>query len=84
MKKCFKTGKEAQTIVKEKGLLQISDEGQLEQIIEKVIKENPSTVEDFKSGKKNAISFFIGQVMKETRGKANPQLVNRIIMEKLR
>src|SRR5690554_5054359 len=82
-KEVFKTGKKAETIVEEKGLKQISDQGQLEEIISRVIKENPDPVEDYKSGKKKAIGFLVGQVMKETRGKANPQLVNKLLRENL-
>ncbi|HLV09513.1 MAG TPA: Asp-tRNA(Asn)/Glu-tRNA(Gln) amidotransferase GatCAB subunit B, partial [Halanaerobiales bacterium] len=82
-KEMFKTGKKAETIVEEKGLKQISDQGQLEEIISRVIKENPDPVEDYKSGKEKAIGFLVGQVMKETRGKANPRLVNKLLREKL-
>jgi len=79
----FKTGKDPETIVEEKGLKQISDEGQLEEIVLKVIADNPEPVEDFKNGKDRAIGFLVGQVMKETRGKANPQMVNKLLREKL-
>jgi aspartyl-tRNA(Asn)/glutamyl-tRNA(Gln) amidotransferase subunit B len=80
----FKTGKDPETIVEEKGLKQISDEGQLEEIVLKVIADNPEPVEDFKNGKDRAIGFLVGQVMKETRGKANPQLVNKLLQEKIK
>ncbi|HLV09592.1 MAG TPA: Asp-tRNA(Asn)/Glu-tRNA(Gln) amidotransferase GatCAB subunit B, partial [Halanaerobiales bacterium] len=79
----FKTGKEPEQIVEEKGLKQISDAGELEEIVLKVIEANPSVVEDIKSGKDKAIGFLVGQVMKETRGKANPGMVNQIIREKI-
>ena len=79
----FKTGKAPEQIVEEKGLKQISDAGQLEEIVLKVIEANPSVVEDIKSGKDKAIGFLVGQVMKETRGKANPGMVNQIIREKI-
>lgn len=79
----FKTGKDPEKIVEEKGLKQISDEGQLEGIVEKVIEENPEAVEDIRGGKGKAIGYLVGQVMKETRGKANPQLVNKLLREKI-
>jgi len=75
----FDTGKSPETIVKEKGLVQISDEGQLESIAKQVIDNNPKSVEDYKNGKKKALGFLVGQVMKETKGKANPQMVNTIL-----
>ncbi len=79
----FKTGKAPETIIEEKGLKQISDEDQLEELVLKVINENPEPVEDFKNGKEKAIGFLVGQIMKETRGKANPQMVNKLLKEKL-
>ncbi len=77
------SGKDAGQIIKAKNLSQISDSDQLESIIDEVIKENPAVVEDFKNGKSKATMFLVGQVMKKTRGKANPQLVNSIIQKKL-
>jgi aspartyl-tRNA(Asn)/glutamyl-tRNA(Gln) amidotransferase subunit B len=79
----FATGKEAETIVQEKGLVQISDEGAIKAIVDKVVEANPQSVEDFKAGKDRAIGFLVGQVMKETKGKANPGLVNKLLLEKL-
>ncbi|HHV71498.1 MAG TPA: Asp-tRNA(Asn)/Glu-tRNA(Gln) amidotransferase subunit GatB [Clostridia bacterium] len=77
----FKTGKTASTIVEEKGLVQISDEGELRALVERVVAESPKSVEDYKNGKKKALGFMVGQVMKETKGKANPQLVNKLLLE---
>ena len=71
-------------IIKEEGLQQISDESELEAIITKIIEANPKPVEDFKKGKKAARGFIVGLVMKETRGKANPKIVNQILSEKLK
>lgn len=79
----FETGKAPQTIVEEQGLVQISDEGAIAGIVEQVLLNNPKSVEDVKSGKQQAIGFLVGQVMKETKGKANPQLVNKIIKEQI-
>jgi aspartyl-tRNA(Asn)/glutamyl-tRNA(Gln) amidotransferase subunit B len=79
----FLTGKKAKTIVEEKGLVQISDTAALEGIVDKVIANNPKSVEDYQNGKGKALGFLVGQVMKETRGKANPQIVNELIVKKL-
>lgn len=78
------SGKDPEVIVKEKGLVQISDEGAIKEIVLKVVSSNPKSVEDFHNGKEQAIGFLVGQVMKETKGKANPQVVNKILMEILR
>lgn len=77
------SGKDPATIVKEKGLVQISDESELVAVIAQVVADNPQSVEDYKGGKAQAFGFLVGQVMKETRGKANPQLVNKLLKEKL-
>jgi len=82
-KELIENGGDAETIVKEKGLVQISDEGALTKIIVEVISNNPQSVEDFKSGKGKAIGFLVGQVMKQTKGQANPQLVNKILAEEM-
>lgn len=79
----FETGKNPGTIVEEKGLVQISDESAIEGIIDEAIANNPKSVEDYKAGKKKAIGFLVGQVMKATKGKANPQVVNKLLKEKL-
>jgi len=79
----FATGKDAGTIIKEKGLIQISDEGSLSAIVEEVIAGNPKSVSDYRSGKDKALGFLVGQVMKATKGKANPELVNKLFKEKI-
>jgi len=79
----FEEGKDPQQIVEEKGLAQISDEGWLTQIVTEVIANNPKSVADFQSGKKQALGFLVGQVMKATKGKANPAMVNNLLQEKL-
>lgn len=79
----FSTGDDPAEIVKKKGLVQISDQGQLEEIIAEVVANNPKSVEDYKNGKEKAIGFLVGQVMKATRGKANPGMVNKLLKEKL-
>jgi len=75
--------KSADQIVKEKGLAQVQDTGLIEQVADKVIAANPKSVEDFKAGKKQALGFLVGQIMKESQGKANPKLVNEILTKKL-
>lgn len=79
----FNTGKGADEIIKEQNLVQISDSSQLEEIIDGVMERNPKSVEDFRGGKEQALGFLVGQVMKETKGKANPQTVNEILRKKL-
>jgi aspartyl-tRNA(Asn)/glutamyl-tRNA(Gln) amidotransferase subunit B len=69
--------------VKEKGLAQVSDEGELRSVVEKVIADNPQSVEDYRNGKDKAIGFLVGQTMKAMKGKANPGLVNKILKELL-
>jgi len=79
----FAGGQDPEVIVEEKGLLQISDAGELDRIVEQVISENPAPVADVKGGKEQALGFLVGQVMKATRGKANPGVVNQLLREKL-
>ncbi len=79
----LETGKDAAAIISEKGLAQISDTSQLESIADEVIAENRKTVEDYSKGKENAFMFLIGQVMKKTKGKANPAVVNEVLRRKL-
>ena len=77
------TGKGAEAIIKEKGLVQISDETQLLEIIDNILSANSGNVDKYKSGKTNIFGFFVGQVMKETKGQANPEIVNRLLKQKL-
>jgi aspartyl-tRNA(Asn)/glutamyl-tRNA(Gln) amidotransferase subunit B len=77
------SGKSADAIIKEQGLAQVSDEGKIIEIIEKVLSASPENVAKYKSGKTNVYGFFVGQVMKETKGQANPAVVNKILKEKL-
>jgi aspartyl-tRNA(Asn)/glutamyl-tRNA(Gln) amidotransferase subunit B len=79
----FESGHSPEKIVKEKGLVQVSDTNTLEPIIDKIIAANPQSVEDYKNGKDKLFSFFVGQVMKQTSGKASPQMVNDLLKEKL-
>ncbi len=77
------TGKPAKTIVEEKGLVQVSDTTAIDPIVDAVITRHPDEVERYRGGQKKLMSFFVGQVMKETRGKANPKVVNEILRKKL-
>jgi aspartyl-tRNA(Asn)/glutamyl-tRNA(Gln) amidotransferase subunit B len=79
----FETGKDAEAIVEEKGLRQVSDTGEIEKIIDEVIAANPGQVEQYRGGKDKLIGFFVGQVMKATGGKANPGVVNKLLKPKL-
>jgi aspartyl-tRNA(Asn)/glutamyl-tRNA(Gln) amidotransferase subunit B len=86
-KKVFKElvekGGDPETIVKEKGLVQISDEGALRKIVLEVLDANPQSIEDFKNGKDRALGFLVGQVMKATKGQANPPMVNKLLIEEM-
>ncbi|WP_127507169.1 Asp-tRNA(Asn)/Glu-tRNA(Gln) amidotransferase subunit GatB [Paenibacillus humicus] len=82
-KEMLESGKLPQQIVEEQGLVQISDEGAIQSIVEKVVTANPQSVEDYRAGKEKAIGFLVGQVMKESRGKANPGLVNKLLTDYL-
>ncbi|HBR68703.1 MAG TPA: Asp-tRNA(Asn)/Glu-tRNA(Gln) amidotransferase GatCAB subunit B [Rhodospirillaceae bacterium] len=79
----YKTGKDAAAIVEEKGLKQVTDTGAIEKIVDAVIAANPDNVAAYKSGKDKLFGFFVGQVMKETQGKANPAVVNELLKKKL-
>ncbi len=79
----WKTGKQASDVVEEKGLKQISDSGEIEGIVAKIVAENPGQVEQFRSGNEKVIGWFVGQVMKATQGTANPNLVNEVLRKAL-
>ncbi|WP_415063485.1 Asp-tRNA(Asn)/Glu-tRNA(Gln) amidotransferase subunit GatB [Bdellovibrio sp.] len=81
----WQSGKDPEVVVKEKGLIQISDPAAIEKIVDDVLAANAQTVEDHKTGKKkNLFGFFVGAVMKASKGQANPELVNKILQEKLK
>ena len=79
----FETGVMPERYVKEKGLVQISDSSALEEAVDAVIAANPAEVEAYRGGKTKLISFFVGQIMRATKGKANPALVNELLAKKL-
>ncbi len=79
----YREGKDPDTVVKERDMVQISDEAALVEVIKKVIEDNPSEVEKFKAGKKKVVGFFVGQVMRATQNKANPKVVNQLLVKLL-
>lgn len=79
----YRSGKKASDIVKEQGLRQVADEGLLEQIIDEVLQAHPAEVNRYRKGELKLMGFFVGQVMKKTQGKANPKLVNEILLNRL-
>ncbi|MHA1777527.1 MAG: Asp-tRNA(Asn)/Glu-tRNA(Gln) amidotransferase subunit GatB [Promethearchaeota archaeon] len=83
LQEIFRSGEMPEKFVKAKGLSQISDESELDKFVEQVIAEQTQAVEDYRAGKKKVIGFLVGQVMRLTKGKANPQLVNKALREKL-
>ena len=76
--------KDPEIIVKEKGLVQITDNSEIEKIVEQVLAENPQSVEDYKAGKSNALKYLMGQSMRLSKGKANPKMINEMILAKLK
>jgi aspartyl-tRNA(Asn)/glutamyl-tRNA(Gln) amidotransferase subunit B len=79
----FESGKAPKQIVEEKGLVQISDTAELERIVAEVLAQQPEQVEQYRAGKDRVLGFLVGQVMKATRGKGNPQIVNEILLRQL-
>ena len=79
----FYNRKKPKKIIKQKGLIQITDSGEIENVITKVLSQNVDKVNEYKSGKEKLYGYFIGQIMQETKGKANPKLVNEILKKKL-
>ena len=79
----FETGKDADTVVDEKGLKQVSDSGAIEAMIDEVLAANPDKAEEYRAGKVQLLGFFVGQVMKASGGKANPGVVNEVLRAKL-
>jgi len=79
----FETPRDPEEIIKEKGWIQISDEGAIKEVVLKILEANPQSVADYKGGKDKALGFLVGQAMKETKGKANPQLLNKMFIEEM-
>lgn len=83
LEEMFENPKDPEDIIKEKGWIQISDEGAIKEVVTKILEANPASIADFKAGKDRALGFLVGQAMKETRGKANPQMLNKMFLEEL-
>jgi aspartyl-tRNA(Asn)/glutamyl-tRNA(Gln) amidotransferase subunit B len=83
LREAFETGKGPQAIVDEKGLSQMADGSEIEPVVDEVIAENPEAANDLLEGKDQALKFLMGQVMKKTKGKANPELASDILRKKL-
>ena len=79
----FENPKNPEDIIKEKGWVQISDEGAIKEVVLKILDKNPQSISDYKAGKDRALGFLVGQAMKETKGKANPQILNKMFLEEL-
>ena len=80
----FENPRDPEKIIKEKGWIQISDEGAIKEIVMKILEENPQSVSDYKAGKDKALGFLVGQAMKQTKGKANPKMLNEMFIEELK
>ena len=80
----IESNEEAKDFVEKRGLIQVSDKNEIEKIINSVLQENVKMVEDYKNGKDKLFGFFIGQVMKVSEGKANPKLVNELLIKRLK
>lgn len=80
----FENPRDPEEIIKEKGWIQISDEGAIKEVVLKILEANPQSIADYKGGKDKALGFLVGQAMKETKGKANPQMLNKMFIEELK
>ena len=83
LEELFENPKDPEEIIKEKGWIQISDEGAIKEVVLKILEANPQSIADYKGGKDRALGFLVGQAMKETKGKANPQMLNKMFLEEL-
>lgn len=79
----FENPRDPEDIIKEKGWIQISDEGAIKEVVLKILENNPQSIADYKGGKDKVLGFLVGQAMKETKGKANPQMLNKMFLEEL-
>ena len=84
LEELFENPKDPEEIIKEKGWIQISDEGEIKKIVSKILEANPQSIADYKAGKDRALGFLVGQAMKETKGKANPKMLNQMFLEELK
>ena len=84
LEELFTEPRNPEDIIKEKGWIQISDEGEIKEVVLKVLEDNPQSIIDFKNGKDRALGFLVGQAMKATKGKANPKMLNEMFLEELK
>ena len=83
LEELFENPRDPEKIIEEKGWIQISDESAIKEVVNKILEANPQSIADYKAGKDRALGFLVGQAMKETKGKANPQLLNKMFLEQL-
>ena len=83
LEELFENPRDPEVIIKEKGWIQISDEGAIKEVVTKVLEANPQSIADYKAGKDRALGFLVGQAMKETKGKANPKMLNEMFLKEL-
>ena len=83
LEEMFEKPREPEEIIKERGWIQISDEGEIKKIVQEILEANPQSVADYKAGKDRALGFLVGQAMKATKGKANPQMLNKMFIENM-
>ena len=84
LEELFENPRDPELIIKEKGWIQISDEGEIKALVTKILEANPQSIADYKAGKDRALGFLVGQAMKETKGKANPKILNEMFLEGLK
>ena len=84
LEEMFESSAKPSKIIEEKGWIQISDEGEIKKIVLEILENNPQSISDYKAGKDRALGFLVGQAMKQTKGKANPQLLNKLFLEELK
>ena len=84
LEELFENPKDPEEIIQEKGWIQISDEGAIKEVVMKILENNPQSIIDYKAGKDRALGFLVGQAMKETKGKANPKMLNEMFLEELK
>ena len=84
LEELFENPHSPKKIIEEKGWIQISDEGEIKKVVMGVLEANPQSIADFKAGKDRALGFLVGQAMKQTKGKANPKMLNEMFLEELK
>ncbi|MCI8654610.1 MAG: Asp-tRNA(Asn)/Glu-tRNA(Gln) amidotransferase subunit GatB [Clostridia bacterium] len=83
LEELFENPRDPEKIIEEKGWIQISDESAIKEVVTKILEANPQSITDYKAGKDRALGFLVGQAMKETKGKANPQMLNKMFLDEL-